>query len=217
MNNRKNALLVASLVLLLVASVSVVRAGLSGWDLFWAEAGRVFGLEQSKKVNLSEPVSVPSEMPFAGAEGDTFSTSKKAVGIMSPDSKDTIASGTMMVSILNNSGVERIITSCFAYFEGTSTLAGQYAAIPGYNIVLDFSTSTTATASSSDPLLSFTFNSSSAQVVSFVSNTLHSANNGAQGKGWKRKWATSEYLNINASSPVSTTEAFAGCEYDLFN
>lgn len=212
---KSRATLIVSICLLLVAGVGVAKAGVSGWDLFFQEAGKAFGT--NLKIDLPAIASSISARPDIGAEGDTFSTQKKVSMILSPDAKNTIASTTIAASFLNGSGVERIIKGCQAYFEGTGTWGGVYAEQKAGNTVLDFSTSTLATASSTNPLLSFGFVSSSLDVVSFTTNTLHAQVDGGNGNGWKRKWANGEYLNVKVSSAVSTTEAFVSCDYDLFN
>ena len=216
---KKNALLVSVMFLTLVASVSVATASavkLHGWDLFHSEAGHAFGLELAQKTEL--PTLLAQDMPItAGAGGDTFTSAKRAYGIMSPDSTNSLSSTTPAVSLLNGSGVARILRGCDVYLEDTSGWSGEYHDLGSGSTVLDFSTSTTATASSTDPIWSIAYASSSLDVVSFTSSSLHSGVQGGNGKGYKRVWANGEYLNIEFSNSVSTTEGYAGCDFDLLN
>lgn len=111
----------------------------------------------------------------------------------------TTASSTA-ATILNNSGRMRIVELVNAWFANTATTSADVTQAR----VIEFGTSTDQYASSSIPLLTTTFTTSTAD--QFYSTSTFT-------QVWKRLWRNGEYLNVTLNRAASTSFGVFAVEY----
>lgn len=216
----KNALIAVLSVVALGSAVTLVRAG--GAETSFGESllslkSELASLREMKSLLdgfFSEeklPAPKPklfgaSEEPIFGASGATFTTRPIAqvIIVTSTEALPNTASTTLDQGSLQNpsGGVQRLITR-LSFFSASSTNT-----FLGGPLILDFNTTTNAFTSSSRPIYSSTFTTSTNPVLITTSTP-----NGASPGIWQMIWNPGEYLHCTTNRAVSTTNAFCAVEY----
>ena len=179
----------------LIALVAIFTVAMLGVSVTKASEGTFSWKSVENKVAtmLFGEVGTPEPMSI-GAAGDTYSTQKQASIVLS-----TTAS-TTMAALYNNSGSDWIIEKAEIYVEGSD---GTDATV---GRIFEISTSTDAFTSSTNPIYSQTFTTST--IVSINASSTYFI-----GNEWRRKVANGEYITFQISNTVSTTDGVAVVEY----
>ncbi len=198
-NKEKIIVGVVSLVLMLGLGYGVAHAQSS----FWESVAKYTGLALANKVSLPEEVSNPTpQFQSLGGAGDTFAVQPIAAKIFTTSTESgTNTVSTTLVTIQNPTGGRtRIIKSITAINQGSS------GTVLGGSLIMDFGTSTSQFATSSAPIYSTTYTTST-QITKTTTSTFS--------QGWNMVWQPGEYIYCATNRAVSSTGGF--CEFDYIN